>query len=461
MKVLEKVRQIISDAFKRAARPIAGSLFVLLFATGCTTGVVGESWANFTVRDQYVYVAFKDVVFRVDTTRTDPTRSDEKYVDWAAQNSAKSNMYAQPAIAPDGKIILGAFDRDIYAFSPDASPRNTSITTFDTPLGTDKYIGAAAVSGDTFYIGTGDRGIKAFSVANGAIQPVQFGDTRFGVWATPIVDDELGLIYVAALDHNVYALNKSDFTIKWKYDTGGQLSGTPLLADHILYVGTFNSGLVAIDTRTGNVTDEFATSGWIWATPVLHEGNLYFGDLQGYVYSLKVEGLVQNWKQRDEEHAGGIRGSVAIAEGRVYVGSESKYVTAYALDTGAVVWRNSAPDKVLSDLVVVGQDVVFTTLNEDNLVVGMNIQTGQRSWKVTKPNQDKVNSLLVAPPTALPATTAQPTTQPTLQVPVATVESTSEPTLASTTEPTDATTAVTAVPTTEATPTSTDTVLSG
>lgn len=427
MKVLEKVRQAISStvshAIRRAARPVLGGAFVLLFAAGCTAGVVGEGWANFTVRDQYVYVAFKDVVFRVDTTRTDPTRSDEKYVDWAAQNSAKSNMYAHPAIAPDGKIILGAFDRDIYAFSPDANPRNTSITTFDTPPGTDKYIGAAAVSGDTFYIGTGDRGISAFSLANGAVQSTQFRDTKFGVWATPIVDDELGLIYVAALDHNVYALNKADLSVKWKYDTGGQLSGTPLLANNILYVGTFNSGLVAIDTRTGNDTGKFSTSGWVWATPVLYEGNLYFGDLQGYVYSLRVEGLVQNWKQRDEEHAGGIRGSVAIAEGRVFVGSESKYVTAYALDTGAVVWRNSAPDKVLSDLVVVGQDVVFTTLNEDNLVVGMNIQTGQRSWKVTKPNQDKVNSLLAAPPTAIPAATAQPTVQPTAQA--ATAEATS------------------------------------
>jgi outer membrane protein assembly factor BamB len=74
-------------------------------------------------------------------------------------------------------------------------------------------------------------------------------------------------------------------------------------------------------------------------------------------------------------------------------------VRAYKRETGEVFWTSGpTEERVMGDLVVIGSDVVTTTLSENQLVVAFNLTTGGKSWTVKKPGADDFNKLLTVTP---------------------------------------------------------------
>jgi eukaryotic-like serine/threonine-protein kinase len=181
----------------------------------------------------------------------------------------------------------------------------------------------------------------------------------------------------------------------WSVNVGSAIAGTPLLDGETLYVGTFGNELLAINTQSHEITNRFSTTDWVWATPVLQDGVLYFGDLDGYIYALDIATWQQKWKVRDEEHKGAIRGKLAVVDGLILAGLDSKYLTAFTID-GVHKCSSQTAERILSDMIVIGNDVIFTTLDPKELVAGYNINTCIRSWGVAKPGDEDIKNLAQA-----------------------------------------------------------------
>jgi outer membrane protein assembly factor BamB len=387
-------------------------LFIgLLVLSGCSALVLPEGWAGLTADGtlvdgryqdaRYVYVAYRNVIFRIDTTKSPDTKPEERIVDWAAVAPNNGTMFAAPALGPDGKLYVGSYNHTVYAFSPQARPPDQPIAGFQVTPGADKVIADAAVNNGRVYVGQGDKGIVELDPETGAVI-ARYTDTRYGIWSAPAFDNEKGELYVGSLDQRLYALRTDDLSYIWELELGGAIGATPLLYNGVLYVGTFGNELVAVDPSSNppKVINRFKTRGWVWSTPVAHDGALYFGDLKGYVYALDIETFQLRWEATDTEHPGGIRGKVAVVDGKVIAGSESKYLRAYDEKTGSVHWTSGTPatDRILSDLIVIGPDVIFTTLNENTLVVAHNIERGFRSWYVAKPSNELIAQLATQAP---------------------------------------------------------------
>jgi outer membrane protein assembly factor BamB len=358
-----------------------GAALLLVTLSACGAPLPGESWAGISTDGKYVYVAYKEQVFRIDPQRGAP--SAQRQIDWLAQSPSKAHMYAPPALADDGVLFEGAYDHKVYAFLTDGRLLNT----WNSPTATDRIIGGALVHDDLVYVGMGDKGLKALDRKTGA-ERWTYPDTAYGVWSTPLVVGDT--LYFASLDHRIYALEAKTGAFKWKVDLGGAIAGQPLFDANsgILYVGTFANQLVAVSLADQTVVRHIDTDGWVWGTPVLYKGTLYFGDLKGWVYAVDPNTFEVKWKASDSDHPGAIRGSLAVAKSKdqdiVIAGSESKYLRAYNAQSGQVVWTSaiSTDDQILSDLIVIGNDVIFTTLNEKQLVAAFSTETGQKNWQV-------------------------------------------------------------------------------
>lgn len=403
-------------------------LVSLVLLTSCTALVLPESWAGLTVDGtlqdgryvdaRYLYVAYRDVVFRIDLTRDaagriiEPNqRATDRFVDWAARSENNGQMFAAPALEKreDGvRVYVGSYNHAVYAFAPDSGVRNVPLANWRAPVGTEKVIGEALVHGDRVYVGQGDKGIKAFSTVTGALV-ASFDGTDFGVWSAPVLDEERNALYFGSMDRHVYALKADTLELLWRVDVGGAVAASPLLHDGVLYFGTLTSELIAVDTRmesrlpitnqSDRILRRYKTEGWIWSTPTLVNGTLYFGDLRGYVHAVDAQTFNPRWKATDPERRGGIRGKVAVVDGRVIAGSESKYLRAYNAESGALIWTSSPAEaeRILGDVVVVGEMVITTTKSEERLVVAYDLLSGGRLWSVRKPSQDDVNRLAQAP----------------------------------------------------------------
>ncbi|MEP7285182.1 MAG: PQQ-binding-like beta-propeller repeat protein [Chloroflexota bacterium] len=408
--------------FSKPRRRFMGAALLLILVLSACGSVAGESWANISTDGKYIYAAYQEKIFRINPVPEGGGQPTDRHIEWLVKSPNNTHMYAAPAISDDKVLYEGAYDKQVYAF-----PQNTS-QVVPVAVGSqagDRYAGGALVKGDIVYIGMGDKGVKAIDrKANKDLW--NFTDTQYGVWATPIIVGNT--LYFPSLDHNLYALNVADGKLQWKLDMGGAVAGTPLYDNGLLYVGTFSNKLLSVNLEQHKVVNSFTTRGWAWGTPViLKDGDsetLYFADLAGWVYALDPTTFDKKWEANDADHPGSIRGRLALAKVQsskwiVISGSESKYLRAYDAKSGDMYWTSSitTDDKILSDLIVMGDEVIFTTLSTKQMVAAYNIETGQPSWRVNL--DDELTRLQTA--TNLPIATAGPeTVEPTQAAPTAT-----------------------------------------
>jgi outer membrane protein assembly factor BamB len=379
-------------------RIVLFALAAILVLSGCSSVVTGESWANASTDGKFVYVAYKEQVFKIDPNSNAGQNTDKRTVTWLKKLPSNPHFYAAPTITEDGQLFVGSFDRHFYAFQAE---NGNLWQGWNVPAYTDKVVSPAAVNGDMVYVGVGDKGVYGYNRKTG--EQVKFDGTKYGVWARPVVIGDT--VYVASLDHYLYALDPKTLAKKWAIDLGGAIADSPSYdGSGTLFVGTWNSEVIAIDITGAEpkVANRFTTKSWAWGMPQYVDGSLYFGDLSGTLYALDAKTFKMRWQIAPEADApGGIRGRVGIAKdvpllkavnGKVETetvplmivyGTEGK--RAYAVDAdGQRKWTSALTmsDKILSDVIIVGGSAVFTTNSEDQLVVALNLSSGQKDWQV-------------------------------------------------------------------------------
>ena len=127
------------------------------------------------------------------------------------------------------------------------------------------------IAGDTLYVGSYDGKFYALDRRTGAprwkfatggerrfeakglhgMQPKNqtFADPFDMFLSSPVVAD--GVVYFGSGDGNVYALDAAPGDLRWKFRTGDVVHASPAYADGVVYVGSWDSYFYALDARTG------------------------------------------------------------------------------------------------------------------------------------------------------------------------------------------------------------------
>jgi outer membrane protein assembly factor BamB len=155
--------------------------------------------------------------------------------------------------------------------------------------------------------------------------------------SSPVVGAD-GTIYVGGDTDLVYAFNV-DGTVKWTFDTGGDVDCSPSLgADGTIYIGSQGGKFHALDPADGSEKWSIAAQSvdFFYATPAIGaDGSIYIGCRDGNVYALNTDGT-SKWTYTT---TGSIRGSVAIgALGDIYIANDNGDLYALRETDGAVTW---------------------------------------------------------------------------------------------------------------------------
>jgi len=180
-----------------------------------------------------------------------------------------------------------------------------------------------------------------------------------------------GLVYIGSSDNFLYAVDARTGVLKWKFNAHGDVNSSPAVRGGLVYAVSLDGNLYAIDANTGIQKWQFATQGerrhtapgmdyaapatevmpdpWdlFLSSPTVAEDTVYFGSGDNCVYAVNAANGALRWKFRTGDV---VHGSPAIAGGIVYVGSFDTYF--YALDaaTGALVWKFKSGDDVQAHL---------------------------------------------------------------------------------------------------------------
>ncbi len=279
-------------------------------------------------------------------------------------------VVSSPAVA-GGTVYVGSDDGKLYAFDA-AGVANCSAGSPGTcsPLWTAATGGAVrsspAVAEGTVYVGSDDGKLYAFDAAglfNCSAGPPRTCSARWVtnvgaiVRSSPVVSN--GLVYVGSDDAGLYALNATTGQVVWKTITGAAVRSSPAVAGGAVYVGSDDKAVYALDAATGAVRWKTTTGASVGSSPAVANGVVYVGSDDAGLYALNATTGQVAWKTIT---GASVRSSPAVSDGVVYVGSDDAKVYALDAPTGAVLWTAPTPGVVGSSpavangLVYVGSD---------------------------------------------------------------------------------------------------------
>jgi outer membrane protein assembly factor BamB len=169
-----------------------------------------------------------------------------------------------------------------------------------------------------------------------------------------------GIVYLGSYDHFVYAINQSDGKQLWAFKTQGRVTSSPAVFAGKVFVGSYDGNLYALDAKTGEQRWKFAFAGehrftaphlhgsmpvaefmpdpfdFFLSSPTIVQDTLYIGSGDGNVYALDIESGALRWKFKTGNV---VHATPAVANDTVYVGSWDSYFYALDAKTGKERWR--------------------------------------------------------------------------------------------------------------------------
>lgn len=188
--------------------------------------------------------------------------------------------------------------------------------------------------------------------------------------------------------------------VLWQFKTGGRVFSSPVVADGIVYVGSNDHFVHAIDARKGSEVWKFQTGANVTSTPAISHGSLYVLSLDGNAYCLDAHTGKLKWKFKtggeNRMSAPGLYGlepsrevipdvwdfflsSPAVDSGRVYFGSGDHNIYALDANSGQLVWKYEADDVVHSSPAIVNGMLYIGCW--DGALYALNADTGRLAWK--------------------------------------------------------------------------------
>lgn len=180
-----------------------------------------------------------------------------------------------------------------------------------------------------------------------------------------------GVVYFGSSDNYLYAVDAKTGVLKWKFNAHGDVGSSPAVCGGVVYSVSLDGNLYAVDAASGLEKWRFATQGerrhtapgmdyaapatevmpdpWdlFLSSPAVTEDTVYFGSGDNCVYAVNAANGALRWKYKTGDV---VHGSPAIAGGMVYIGSFDTFLYALNAVDGTLVWKFKTGDDAQAHL---------------------------------------------------------------------------------------------------------------
>jgi outer membrane protein assembly factor BamB len=357
-------------------------LLAAVLLSACTGQARANTWPGLAADENMAYLSHINLVYGIKMKDgTEAWRFSDK-------DDNKALFYAQPALTPDGLVVVGSAAGKYKLYALD--PQNTSVEDDSshpavkwTFTGAESPWSAAPLVVDNLlFAPNSDGNLYVLDLNDGQIQkqPVKVVPLGGQLWAQPVTDGER--VFVSSIEHTVSAIDIKTFDVIWQDNVNAAVPGSPAIgSDGMLYVGSLASELEQFDPKTGNHKSVLDAKNWIWGAPTVSGESLYFGDLDGYLYSYNTADDVLNWSIQPDssnDESRSITANVFAGEDIIVVATESGNI--YAVDeAGAILWPKDVGGKIYTTPVAAGDLFLVAPLETDFFLTALDKQ-GRQVW---------------------------------------------------------------------------------
>lgn len=211
--------------------------------------------------------------------------------------------------------------------------------------------------------------------------------TQGRVFSSPIVAD--GVLYVGSCDSNLYAINAANGDVLWRYKSGGEIRSSVAVDAGLVYALSMDGNLYALEAKTGGLKWKYKTDGeqvydtWDYylSSPAIDNGIVYFGSGDSHVYALYAHDGSLCWRFKTE---GIVHAAPTLADAAIFIGSFDGYFYCLEMD-GSLRWKFNTigeyyfPKGEVQFHAVVSDNTVYFGARDFNLYA-LNIKDGSGHW---------------------------------------------------------------------------------
>lgn len=354
---------------KKYYLPILIIIILASLLSACSGGTgAASSWPGLSVDQDRAYLAYNQFVYAIDL------KTGAQIWRFPGEKAESNVTFFAPPVVADGKVIVGSYTQSgnpsrLYSLDAETGQIHAVFTESNN-----NYVAAVLVTENGIYAPNSDGNLYALDFDLNLRWKYP---TERAIWASPSTNESCDCIFVASMDHSLYAIDALSGTLEWKTpDLGGALAAPPTFgSNNTLFLGTSDKQMLALNAQDGTSKWVYNTSGWIWSGVSLQDGTLYFGDLEGYLYALDAETGAEKWTVKAD---GAILSKPLVHNNQIYYTTENTNV--YTVDlNGNPSWRQDTTAKVYSP-VVASDDLILVALTDNEAPLVAYDQNGQLRW---------------------------------------------------------------------------------
>lgn len=279
--------------------------------------------------------------------------------EWSFQT--KGPIFSSPDVS-SGKIVVGSADDFIYCLNEKGKLQWKFKS--DAPV-----LGSPLIENNMVYIGS-DRRFNALDLSTG--KPVwTYQGLEGPVVSKPIIVDDK--IIFGAWDKNLYALQKKDGRLLWKWNNGSTIINyspaacIPVVKDDVVYIVAPDRYLSAIDISTGQTLWRTNEATVRESIGISNDGKLIYGktmqDTVAAFYTNKNKPELA-WKMNvgyGYEHSPSM---LIEKNGRVYFGTRNGVVYCIDPSTQKIIWAYKIDNSMVNTVkVLADKQIIASTMD--------------------------------------------------------------------------------------------------
>ncbi len=159
-----------------------------------------------------------------------------------------------------------------------------------------------------------------------------------------------GMVYFGSEDGNIYAINAQNGAEIWNFTTGYRVTSTPCVIGNSLFTGGDDGNVYCLNaltgaqvwkTSVGGISQVFWVSAWQpRSSPQYYNGQIFVGSLDGNLYCINANSGSVAWKSAAGNETFPIGGTPLIisATNEVYIASSNSFLYAFNIANGTQMW---------------------------------------------------------------------------------------------------------------------------
>ena len=206
------------------------------------------------------------------------------------------DFYLSSPVVWNGAVYFGSGDGNVYALDSGSGKLKWKYQTGDV------VHASPAISDGTLFIGSWDSYFYALDAATGKEKwRLKTGDdpdthNQVGIQSSALVMD--GLVYFGCRDSNFYAVDARTGEKKWTFNNKGSwVIASPTAQDGKVYAPTSDSGMFyAFDAKSGAQVFSLNFKGWpMFSSPAIAGHMLYLGSHEGKLLAIDLAAQKLAW----------------------------------------------------------------------------------------------------------------------------------------------------------------------